>query len=346
MNKVLHTSFFLFLLVMGAFPNQLFAQEGTPPCPIEPFFPGSIWANGCNIQNIDLAGYFEQPLQYVWIKSSTNSGNCEISMPELLSLNVGEIYDDFIAAGGFNGGASPMIGTTSWSFVTDNDSDDTSLSISEINAATCYSRCARVVGCTSFYGEASVTVQPCTTLPVELTRFNGKAEGCNINISWSSSSEENFSHYELERSNDGRTFEVAKTIKGSGSPVGSNYFFTDKEAGMENYYRLKMIDYDLSYEYSKMINVNSDCEATIKNIIVFPNPVGDDYINLKVESKEETNMLIKLVDIMGREVLKENIELKKGFNTFRYDVSELAGQIYFIKVGDQIRYRFTKTSQR
>jgi len=49
---------------------------------------------------------------------------------------------------------------------------------------------------------------------------------------------------------------------------------------------------------------------------------------------------------MGREIFKENLKLKEGFNTFRYDVSELTGRIYFIKVGNRIRIRFAKTSQR
>jgi len=198
---------------MGAFSNQLFAQ----PCPSEPFFAGSTFANGCTIENVEPAGYFGQAIQYVWISSSANNGDCGMSISELLSLNVGETYDSFIAAGGFSSGASPVIGATSWSFVSDGDADDLSFNIFENNDATCYSRCARVVGCTSFYGETSVTVLPCSILPVELTRFSGEADGCNIGLSWSTSSEENFSHYELERSGDSRTFELAKTIKGSGN---------------------------------------------------------------------------------------------------------------------------------
>jgi len=106
-----------------------------------------------------------------------------------------------------------------------------------------------------------------------------------------------------------------------------------------------MIDYDLTYEYSDIINVNSNC-TIIKNIIAFPNPVGGDYINVKVESQREANELLKLVDITGREVFKQNLKLKEGFNTFRYDVSELTDRIYFIKVGNRILSRFAKTSQR
>ena len=243
MSKILQNSNFLLLFFLGVFSNQLFAQ-----CPSSPFDAGILWANGCTLQSVEPAEYQDRPIQYVWIRSTAQGGNCEMSIPELLSLNVGDAYDSFVAAGGFNGGASPVIGSTSWSFVTDGNTDDLSFNVTEALVPTCYSRCARVVGCTSFYGEASTTVQPCSViLPVELTRFDGKADGCNIHLSWSSSSEENFSHYELERSNDGRNFELAESIKGSGSLNGGHYFFNDNQAGLRNYYRLKMIDFDLTY---------------------------------------------------------------------------------------------------
>ncbi len=341
MRKILQISKFLLLFFLGVFSNQLF-----PQCPTAPFDAGILWANGCNLQNVEPAEYLGQPIQYVWIKSAAEGGNCEMSIPELLSLNVGDAYDNFLAAGGFNSGASPVIGSTSWSFVTDGNADDLSFNVTEALVPTCYSRCARVVGCTSFYGEASTTVQPCSAiLPVELTRFDGDADGCNIHLSWSSSTEENFSHYELERSNDGRTFEFAESIKGSNSQEGGHYFFNDKQAGLSNYYRLKMIDFDLTYEYSKIIHVEADCEI-IKKITVYPNPVGDDFINVKVDAKQEAEQLIKLVDVTGQEILKQNFMLKEGINTFRLDVSELPSRMYFIKVGKRTLSRFTKTSQR
>ena len=314
-------------------------------CPTEPFSGGSIWANGCTLQNMAPAEYNGQPLEYVWMKSSAQGGNCEAAMSELLPLNVGELYTDFVANGGFDGGANPAIGSTSWSFVTDGDGDDLSLDVPEVTTATCYGRCARVVGCTRFLGEVATTAQPCTVLPVELTQFKGAADGCNVNLSWSTSSEENFSHYELETSNDGRTFELTASIKGSGSVTGENYFFTDKKADLNNYYRLKMVDYDLSYEYSKIIQVKSDCHIA-EEIIVFPNPVEADFVNIKVEAKRATEDLVRIFDITGREVFTQSLSLETGINTIRLDVSELPAQIYFIKIGHRAHSGFAKTTKR
>jgi len=345
MNKFLFTSILLTQFFLGVFSTQLFAQD---PCPDDPslMHGGIIWANGCTLKNVRAAEYEGQTLQYVWIKSSAEEGDCVEAVKELLDLNVGDLYDDFLAVGGFDSGASPVIASTSWSFVTDDDNDDLSLTLAEVDVATCYSRCARVVGCTRFYGEAASTVQQCSQiLPVELTRFDGVADGCNIHLSWSSSSEENFSHYELERSNDGRTFELAESIKGSGSTQGGHYFFNDNEADMDNYYRLKMIDYDLTYEYSKIVQVDADCDI-VEKIIAFPNPVGDDYINIKVEATQTAEQLIKLVDITGSEIFTQNLSLKEGINSFRLDISELPDQIYFIKVGKRVHSRIAKISDK
>ncbi len=341
MSKILHTTNFLLLFFLGVFSNQLFAQ-----CPTEAFDAGILWANGCTFVNVEPAEFNGQPIQYVWISSPSDGGNCEMSIPELLSLNVGDAYDSFVAAGGFNSGVSPVIGSTSWSFVTDGDTDDLSFNVTEALVPTCYSRCARVVGCNSFYGEASTTVEPCSAiLPVELTRFDADADGCDINLTWSSSSEENFSHYEIERSNDGRNFELAESVRGSGSLEGGNYFFNDKKAELSNYYRLKMIDFDDTYEYSEIVYADADCDI-IRNINVFPNPAGENFINIKVDVKYEIEESIRLVDATGLEILTKNVTLEEGINTFQFDVSELPDRIYFIKVGKRTLSRFTKTSQR
>ena len=106
-----------------------------------------------------------------------------------------------------------------------------------------------------------------------------------------------------------------------------------------------MIDFDLTYEYSKIIYVDANCDI-IKNITAYPNPVGDDFINVKVDVKYEIEESIRLVDATGLEILTKKVTLKEGINTFQFDVSELPDRIYFIKVGKRTLSRFAKNSQR
>lgn len=97
-------------------------------------------------------------LEVVWIKSESTE-DCGAAFGELAPLNVGAIYNEFMTNGG-----SPQIGNTSWEFVLDNDGDDLSLSLDNLDASACFVRCARRSGCVSFAGESnivSVLVENC-----------------------------------------------------------------------------------------------------------------------------------------------------------------------------------------
>lgn len=91
-------------------------------------------------------------LEIIWLQCSGGAtSDCVSRFEELLPLNVGEIYDDFIANGG-----SPSIGNTCWKFASDGDAFDESLIVNGISSANCFVRCARYVGCTSFMGESNL----------------------------------------------------------------------------------------------------------------------------------------------------------------------------------------------
>ena len=96
--------------------------------------------------------------EIVWLKSTL--GSCDAAILELGPVNVGTIYNDFIAAGGF-GVADATIPGTSWMFVMDNDSDDLSLNVMGLTEAACFMRCARIIGCERFLGEGNLVFVDC-----------------------------------------------------------------------------------------------------------------------------------------------------------------------------------------
>ena len=89
----------------------------------------------------------------VWIKSPSVN-NCNSAFSELAAFNVGQIWDDFITAGGF-GVADPSIGTTSWMFTNDGNANDLSLNV-HVEGSFCYTRCVRRDGCLTFDGESNI----------------------------------------------------------------------------------------------------------------------------------------------------------------------------------------------
>jgi trimeric autotransporter adhesin len=79
-------------------------------------------------------------------------------------------------------------------------------------------------------------------------------EGNNVKLNWNTGDEVNFSHFNLLRSMDGRSFENIKRIT---SPGQNSYTYIDINAaslyGGRLFYRLQMVDTDGSFVYSNII---------------------------------------------------------------------------------------------
>lgn len=121
-----------------------------------------------------------------------------------------------------------------------------------------------------------------SVLPIELLYFNGEQKSCNQNILyWSTASEINNDHFEIERSSDAINFTSIKEIPSAINSLQINkYTFVDYQPinGI-NYYRLKQVDINGEFTYTPIIDVNNSC-----------------ILNLKI---------IKLTNLLGQEVNEE-----------------------------------------
>lgn len=101
------------------------------------------------------------------------------------------------------------------------------------------------------------TVAPIVPLPLKLSAFEGYNQDGQNQLTWQTAFEQNVSHFEIERSLNGRDFVAIGTLSAKGeSSVPVNYAFTDKSpVSNMNYYRLKQIDKDNSFTYSKIVSV-------------------------------------------------------------------------------------------
>jgi hypothetical protein len=117
-------------------------------------------------------------------------------------------------------------------------------------------------------------------LPVTLVSFTGKAVEKTVALKWITTEEINASHFEVQRSGDARNFEPIAEVDAKGeSKVVVEYTFADQTPlPGTNYYRLKQIDLDGSYAFSKTISVLYDAKIKIN---IYPNPVTD---VLRIES--------------------------------------------------------------
>jgi len=98
-----------------------------------------------------------------------------------------------------------------------------------------------------------------TSLPIELTEFDGYDEDKVNHVHWITASELNNDYFTLEKSEDGMTWDELTRIEGAGnSSIDLYYKYTDEHPHIfYTYYRLKQTDFDGKYEYSDIIAIEN-----------------------------------------------------------------------------------------
>jgi hypothetical protein len=131
-----------------------------------------------------------------------------------------------------------------------------------------------------------ITVLSMDALPVRFTAFTGKANSQDVLLSWSTATETNNDHFEVEHSADGINYNTIGTVKGSGTSTSiQNYSFKDNEPGNgNNFYRLKQVDNEGNEFYSTV--VEKEVKEEVKAMTVFPNPAKDQF-TISVKNSNE-----------------------------------------------------------
>ncbi len=173
-------------------------------------------------------------------------------------------------------------------------------------------------------------------LPLQLLSFSGYTSSDNFNsLNWVTASEINTSQFYIETSTNGNDYIQIATRSAVGQ--GDNkYFFTDsRQLPGKNYYRLKMVDKDGRFEYSKVIVLNnSDLKPEFTS---YPNPAKN-YIYLESKDAVSTEQTAFIFDISGKLVM--SARLVGSVN--RIDVRKLAAGSYIIKTENGGVAKFVK----
>ncbi len=162
-------------------------------------------------------------------------------------------------------------------------------------------------------------------LPIKLISFEAKAQENQVQLTWTTSKETNSAGFEIERSQNGKDFTKIGFVKSEANKGNSyeslGYVFIDESPNLENnYYRLKQLDLDGKFEYSKIKSVIMENEDAIK---VFPNPTSD---FVKIETHGTKIRLLELLDAKGSVVFKAN-----NVQT-NIDLTGKSPGIYFLKI--------------
>ena len=197
----------------------------------------------------------------------------------------------------------------------------------------------RIRATDNIYGTATLSISnfspPGGILPVNLLSFNAALKNNSVLLQWQAASEENFSHYELQHSNDGMQYTTIEAIQGSGQ---SMYKAVHQQPSQGlNHYRLRLVDMDGSFSYSKIALINFNSQINIK---LYPNPVAD---KLTLELNTASGVIpVVIYDAGGRVVQQQTVQLTAGLNRIAIYVAGLPTGRYQVAAGKGNTVSFVK----
>jgi len=171
-------------------------------------------------------------------------------------------------------------------------------------------------------------------VPVELNSFTATANGKKVTLNWSTATELNNQGFEVQRKFGSSSFVTIGSVKGQGTTTSPNqYTYVDKLIdGGKYFYRLKQIDYDGSYEYSNIIEVDVRLLDKFNLEQNYPNPFNPST-KISWQSPVSSLQVLKVFDVLGKEIKTLVDEEKEaGYHSVDFNASELPSGVYFYKL--------------
>ena len=187
-----------------------------------------------------------------------------------------------------------------------------------------------------------------TPLPVELNNYAIQCADDNTNlrtITWTTASEFNSSHFNIERSRDGMNWEVVYTVQAAGNSIqNSDYSFTEDFFNQEiAYYRI--VQFDLNGFSKSYGALASSCDfgfEAVSKLLTYPNPCEESFtIQLSAENLGESGSL-KIFSASGQLIKESEVQIVKGINEYKI-TEDLNPGIYFIQITDEGQSSITAT---
>jgi photosystem II stability/assembly factor-like uncharacterized protein len=165
-------------------------------------------------------------------------------------------------------------------------------------------------------------------VPVELISFIGES-------TWHTASEINNKGFEIERKeSESSIWKNIDFVQGNGTTTEEHsYSYTDI---IDNpgyyYYRLKQVDYNGEFEYSKFIEVKVNTPFQFSLLQNYPNPFNSST-TISYQIPKDEFVALKVYDVLGNEVKTLVEESKKaGYYTITFSATDLSSGIYFYKL--------------
>jgi hypothetical protein len=194
-----------------------------------------------------------------------------------------------------------------------------------------YELCFPTRGFSGFYiGANNPNGNP---LPVTLIFLTATDENNKyIELQWATASETDNSGFEVQRSTDGATFADLGFVAGHlNSTTIQSYNYDDNTAqpGITYYYRLNQVDVDGHSTYTQIVAAALQGATGFAITDLAPNPANT-QVALNILSNVNTTAKVVMTDMLGREVVSEEVSLSIGYNTTEIDLAAVAAGAYTV----------------
>ncbi len=170
------------------------------------------------------------------------------------------------------------------------------------------------------------TLAPPVTLPVHFLSFSGQLMADKtIRLNWEAITDQDHDYFEIEKSDNSFNFQVI----GRGPSVAPFFFIDTKPFNGNNSYRIKQVDKNGMFIYSKTINVKFNSENL--TIMVYPNPVTD-FVKIRISSLPSEQLFVIITDLTGRKIYEEKVFPGIGETVINIDLKYKSSHMYIVTI--------------
>jgi hypothetical protein len=174
-------------------------------------------------------------------------------------------------------------------------------------------------------------------LPVTLTSFSATQKATRVQLRWTTAMEKDNSHFDVQRSTDGRNFETIERVPGqkqSTQPTAYSSFDSNMPTVTGPiYYRLCQVDEDNTKTYSSVVTV----QYIIGEVYIYPNPACSQLI---IELPNNEKVAYSITDAVGQVIASGEL-----LNSSTLNLQDVPDGIYYLKLktgGSSVIRRFVK----
>jgi len=180
-------------------------------------------------------------------------------------------------------------------------------------------------------------------LPVSLISFTATEAADGIQLKWTTENEKSLNYYDIQVSANGTNFEnIGRANSKGSSTLPQNYSFLNaKTLAGTSFYRLKMVDEDGRFTYSKIIAVRKAGNSALL-VSIYPNPARSNPV-LNIKSSETGEASVSVLNMQGSVLSTENVKMINGDNSIVLEsVNKLPAAVYNVRVAVNGKSMFTR----